>query len=74
MGDPAVQTAAVAIRMGCWPFREALEDMDDPYDYMLAVACVSAAQRQDVDLRKSLAEFQAGKTIEFLGKAFKRKG
>ena len=67
-----MQTAAVAIRLGCWPFSVALEEMEG-YDYVLAVAALSEAQRQDLESLKSLAEYQAGKTIEFLGKALKKK-
>jgi len=71
MGDPAVQTAGVAIRMGCWPFTLPLEELEG-YDYTVAVAALNEASRQSMEFWQSLAEFNAGKTIEFLGKSFKK--
>jgi hypothetical protein len=67
-----VQTAAVAIGFGCWPFSSPLDELDG-WDYVLAVAALQEAQSQQVETRKSLAEYQAGKTIEFLGKAMKKR-
>lgn len=45
----------------------------DGFDYVLAVAALSEAQRQEVELEKSLAEYGGGKTIEFLSKAMKKR-
>lgn len=42
------------------------------YDYTLAVACLIEADQQHTAFMKSLAEYQAGKTIENLGKAMKK--